>query len=134
MPIRGDGHDHLPRLRSGRVVFQRERWLVDAAELAGTGPGGVTKRENAAEMFAAEGLREKRGLPQCVFAKLPGEPKPIYVDFTSPLLVRQLFRLARTSSGTVVLSEMLPGSDDLWLTNGGRRYTSEVRCAVFSSP
>jgi len=133
MTIRGDGRAHLPRLRSGRVVFQRERWFVDAAELTGTGPGGVTKREGAAEMFAAAGLREKRGLPRCVFAKLPGEPKPIYVDFTSPLLVRQLFRLARTSSGTVVFSEMLPGPDDLWLTSDGRRYTSEVRCAVFSS-
>ncbi|WP_394622254.1 lantibiotic dehydratase [Lentzea sp. JNUCC 0626] len=133
MAIRGDGRDHLPRFRSGRVVFQRERWFVDAAELTGAGPGGATLREGAAEMFAAAALRERRGLPRCVFAKLPGEPKPIYVDFSSPLLVRQLFRLARTSTGTVVFSEMLPGPDDLWLTGGGRRYTSEVRCAVFSS-
>ncbi len=132
MAIRGQGRDHLPRFRSGRVVLQRERWFVDVAELAGIGPGRVNRRGDAAELFAADRLRESHGLPRRVFAKLPSEPKPIYVDFSSPLLVRQLFRMARTSSGTAVFSEMLPGPDELWLTINDRRYTSEVRCAVFS--
>ena len=92
----------------------------------------MNRRGDAAELFAADRLRESHGLPRRVFAKLPSEPKPIYVDFSSPLLVRQLFRMARTSSGTAVFSEMLPGPDELWLTINDRRYTSEVRCAVFS--
>ncbi|MEH1015111.1 lantibiotic dehydratase [Micromonospora sp. CPCC 206060] len=120
--IRGD-HPHLPRLRCGRVVLQRELWRIDCAALAAGG--------DAAGFRAAHQLRRRYGLPRLVFAKPPGEPKPVFVDFESPLLVRQLCRLVRGRTGTTLFTEMLPGPDQLWLTVDGRRYTSEVRCAVF---
>ena len=62
----------------------------------------------------------------------PGEPKPVYVDWESPLLVHQLFRLARGAGGPVEFSEMLPGPGELWLDIDGAPRTSELRCAVFS--
>jgi hypothetical protein len=63
----------------------------------------------------------------------PGELKPIYVDFDSPVLTRILCRqLRRASAGfpgrPVRFTEMLPGPDDCWLADqDGRRYTSELR-------
>lgn len=39
-------------------------------------------------------LSSELGLPRHALVKVPGEPKPIYVDWLAPLLVRQLCRLA----------------------------------------
>ncbi|MFJ2770490.1 lantibiotic dehydratase [Streptomyces sp. NPDC087300] len=127
---------HIPRIRCGRVVLQRETWRVPAARLRGAaafdGPAGPTGGEEAAEFVAACRLRADLGLPRHVFVKVPGEPKPIYVDWQAPLLVRQLCRLAGREDGTLEISEMLPTPDQRWLRVRGQRYTSELRCAVFS--
>jgi hypothetical protein len=121
--LRGGDAEHLPRFRCGRVVLQRELWRVECTELDVPGDG--------AGFRAATRLRQRLQLPRFVFAKHPGEPKPVFVDFESPLLVAQLVRLARRRIGSVLISEMLPGPDQLWLTAQGRSYTSEVRLAVF---
>jgi hypothetical protein len=125
-------HVRVPRIRTGRVVLQRRLWRVPVAEFAGRRPGGAQGTGNAAEFYAACLLRERHGLPRHVFVKFDSEPKPIYVDFTSPLLVRQMFRLAHGAGGLVTFSEMLPAPDQLWLHRAGGRFTTEIRCAVFS--
>ncbi|TCB99655.1 hypothetical protein E0H26_03605 [Micromonospora zingiberis] len=128
------GHlPHVPRIRAGRVVLQRERWHIPTQEFVGTGPGAARQRGDAAEFYAACRLRERYRLPRFVFAKVAHEPKPVFVDLDAPLLVRQLFRLARTGTGVMQLSEMLPGPRQLWLQRDGRRFTSEIRCALFTA-
>ncbi|MGW7817390.1 lantibiotic dehydratase [Streptomyces puniciscabiei] len=128
--------EHIPRIRCDRVVLQRETWRVPAARLRGAaafdGLVGRTGGEEAAEFVAACRLRSELGLPRHVFVKVPGEPKPIYVDWQAPLLVRQLCRLAARKDGRLEISEMLPTPDQRWLSVHGHRYTSELRCAVFS--
>ncbi|GHF56241.1 hypothetical protein [Streptomyces thermodiastaticus] len=54
------------------------------------------------------------------------------MDWQTPLLVRQVCRLAARQDGTLEISEMLPTPGQRWLRVRGRRYTSELRCAVFS--
>lgn len=129
------GHlNHVPRIMHGeRVVIHRETWRVPAGDLCGQTATGRGEAGDAAEFFAAQRLRRRLGLPRYVFAKVPREPKPMFVDFDSPLLVRQLSRMARATRETVTLSEMLPGPDQLWLDIDGKRHTSELRCALFSS-
>jgi hypothetical protein len=78
-------------------------------------------------------LREELSLPRHVYAKLPHETKPVYCDLNSPLLVRQLARMASAGTGTVQLTEMLPAPSDLWLEEDGQHYTTEIRFAVTSS-
>jgi hypothetical protein len=124
---------HVPRIRIGRTVLQRELWRIPVGELRGIGIAGFGRTGDAAEFYAACRLRERHRLPQYLFAKFATEPKPLYVDFESPLLVRQLFRIAQGATGQVQFIEMLPGPDQLWLTHEGKRYTTEIRCAVFSS-
>ncbi|CAG7613341.1 lantibiotic dehydratase [Actinacidiphila bryophytorum] len=125
-------HGHLPRIRCGRVVLHRERWRFAPGALSGWSPGAGSARGAAAEFAAARRLRGDLDLPRHGFAKIPGEPKPVYVDWESPLLVHQLFRLARGAAGPVEFSEMLPGPGELWLDVDGAPRTSELRCAVFS--
>ena len=68
-----------------------------------------------------------------VFVLSPGELKPIYVDFNSPVLTRILCRQLRRAAASFPgrparFTEMLPGPDDCWLADqDGRRYTSELR-------
>ncbi|GGV63094.1 lantibiotic dehydratase [Streptomyces thermoviolaceus subsp. apingens] len=128
--------EHIPRIRCDRVVLQRETWRVPAARLRGAaafdGPAVRADGEEAAEFVAACRLRRELGLPRHVFVKIPGEPKPVYVDWQAPLLVRQVCRLAARQDGTLEISEMLPTPGQRWLRVRGRRYTSELRCAVFS--
>ncbi|WBB99570.1 lantibiotic dehydratase [Solwaraspora sp. WMMA2059] len=127
-----DDREHLPRIRCGRVVLHRARWRLPATALRGWSPGVHPASGDAAEFLAARDLRRRRGMPDTGFVKIPGEPKPIFVDWRSPLLVRQVCRLARRTGRPVDFSEMFPARTDLWLDLDGKRYTSELRCALFS--
>ncbi|GFJ87489.1 hypothetical protein [Phytohabitans rumicis] len=64
----------------------------------------------------------------------PGEPKPLYLDLDSPILVGLFATTVRRPGGAAVratISEMLPAPDQLWLRDAeGRRYTSELRLAA----
>lgn len=122
---------HVPRIRMGRTVLRRESWRVPASQIwRPTGTHGGTG--DAAQFRAVQDLRERLRLPRHVFVKLPDEPKPMYVDLDSALLVRQLCRSARQSTRLAEFSEMVPDPEHLWLRVDGRRYTTELRCAVFS--
>lgn len=118
---------HQPRVLLDDMVVCRESWRVASDVL--------DSRPEASGVLAAQ-LRA-RGVPRHVFARTPAEPKPFYVDLESPLLLRNLGRALRLLAGRpererrVTLSEMLPGPEELWLTDsGGDRYTSEFRAVV----
>jgi hypothetical protein len=113
-----DGHG--TRITVGRTVWRRETWHI----LPTVGPPCSE---------AAASWARNRGLPRRVFALSPGELKPIYVDFNSPVLTRILCRQLRRAAASFPgrparFTEMLPGPDDCWLADqDGRRYTSELR-------
>ncbi len=120
--------DHTPRVSIDRLVVQRESWSVAAssAEFA-------FERDEADRFLEARRFRQERGMPRHVFVKVPVEPKPVYVDFDSPVYVNLLSKLIRRSAEggedvRVSFSEMLPGMKELWLEDGeGNRYVSEFR-------
>jgi hypothetical protein len=61
------------------------------------------------------------------------ELNPIYIDFESPIYVDVLARLCKQTVSadrqhTMSISEMLPGPDELWLSDReGNHYASEIR-------
>jgi len=112
--------EHSARLTIGRTVWRRETWHIRPAQ-------GPAHPEDTASW--ARDL----GLPRRVFVLSPGEIKPIYIDFGSPVLSRILCRQFRRA-GTdfpgrpLRFTEMLPGPEDCWLAGeDGQRYTSELR-------
>ncbi|WP_329571329.1 lantibiotic dehydratase [Kitasatospora sp. NBC_01266] len=125
--LAADGIDHLPRIRSGRAVLMRELWRIPARRWH----GAASAPDPALEYVTAQALRAEYQLPRHVFARVPGQPKPIYVDWDAPLLVRQLFRLARQVTEPVTVTEMLPAPGQEWLREAGEGYVGELRCAVF---
>ncbi|MCX4692887.1 lantibiotic dehydratase [Streptomyces sp. NBC_01408] len=132
--LRSRNRDRMPRISYGRTVLRRASWRVPAAGFRGSRPFPGAGDGDAADFHAVQELRERLGLPRHLFAKVPGEPKPLYVDLDAPLLVRQLCRRARGAAGKTELSEMLPGPDQLWLSLDGQGHTAELRYAVFSQP
>ena len=116
----GPADGHGPRITIGRTVWRRETWDIPAAQ----GP--------PCPEAAADWARD-RGMPRQVFALSPGETKPVYVDFDSPVLTRilcrQLRRAAADAPGQPArFTEMLPAPHDCWLAGeDGQRYTSELR-------
>jgi hypothetical protein len=108
-----------PRITVGRTVLRRATWTV---------PLGDLPLEPEAIARWAYGL----GLPRRSFCLPTGEAKPVYVDFESPLLTRNLHRMlmqaaSADADGEARFSEMLPEPDQCWLEQNGYRYTCELR-------
>jgi hypothetical protein len=124
-PLRVSLGAHTPRLTLGGVVVQREQWRLGAEEREALLAG----RDDRARLRAAVGVWEARGMPDCVFAKFKDERKPVLVDVRSPPLLRVFLNLLEQKE-EVILSEMRPAPDQLWLRGPGGRHTVELRCTL----
>jgi hypothetical protein len=114
--------DHCPRVTIDGLVASRERWRWPASELAFAQAKTPLDRFVGARRWARE-----RGLPRWLFFKVPEEPKPCFLDLTSPIYVELFSKIVRKAS-TVTLTEMLPGLEQAWIADAeGRRYTGELR-------
>lgn len=117
---------HTPRVTVDQLVIARERWQLEPAELrALTEPAPEPERVKQVNAWA-----RRLGMPRHVFVTVPHEPKPIYVDFSSPIFIDNFVRLIAKATALGV-SEMLPGHGELWLPDAdGNRYTCELRVAA----
>ncbi|PWV70431.1 lantibiotic dehydratase [Nocardia neocaledoniensis] len=122
---------HVPRVMHGRVVLHRETWRFPLESFEPSPTAAATAGREAALYLATQNTRRQHRLPRHMFAKINTEMKPVYVDWDSPLLVRQFLRLLHGNDGEVELSEMLPAPGQRWLTYRGHSYTSELRAAIF---
>ncbi|QSQ25138.1 lantibiotic dehydratase [Pyxidicoccus parkwayensis] len=124
-PLRVSMGAHTPRLTLGGVVVQREQWRLGAEEREAL----LACRDDRARLRAAVGIWGARGMPDCVFAKFKDERKPVLVDVRSPPLLRVFLNLLEQKE-EVILSEMRPAPDQLWLKGPGGRHTVELRCTL----
>lgn len=117
---------HTPRLRLPGVVLQRERWRLPRAELF---PGSHTG--DSPELLRDYRAAARRfGIPRYVFARVAGDRKPILVDAGNWFLLQLLYHHV-PPGGEVVLTEMLPGPDQLWLRGAAGRFCAELRMVAY---
>jgi hypothetical protein len=115
---------HVPRLTIDDLVVARESWHFQPEQLE------FCRVEPGACFPAARAFARTHGLPRFVFARIPEEPKPWFVDFASPVYVEILAKLCRKAT-SLSISEMLPSIEECWLPDAdGRLYTSEIRIAA----
>jgi hypothetical protein len=123
---------HTPRVVVDGLVLTRQTWRTTAGETGLATASGERER-----YLAARRWRRELGLPERIFVLSSTETKPMYIDLTSPLYVRQLctmMRGAREKAGDnagLTVTEMLPGEPEAWLTDAqGQRYVSELRLHI----
>jgi hypothetical protein len=120
---------HLPRVVLGDLTIARESWRMTPADMPFLDDADRIRR-----FLAVTAWRQAHGLPRFVFYKPSHEPKPVYLDFDSPLYVDVFVRLLKQAgrpAESVRLVEMLPRADQSWLVDAsGRRYASELRLVV----
>ena len=122
---------HTPRITVDRLVIARESWRMPCGE-----PDFARKKDRTEQFVAARRWARTHGMPQWVFAHLPRERKPVYVDLHSPPsvdLLAKFLRAAAAGDGEPHLRvcEMLPTPRQAWLTDAeSRRYLSELRIAA----
>jgi hypothetical protein len=108
-----------PRRLVGGVVVRRASWVA-------TPPALPRDRFRAGVRTAFRDWLRHLGAPDRLFVGVEGEVKPVFVDASSDLSLDVL--LSMLNGGPIRMSEMLPGPDDLWLSDScGARYTSEIR-------
>ncbi|HZB50494.1 MAG TPA: hypothetical protein VE547_15490, partial [Mycobacteriales bacterium] len=125
-PVAGPGHS--PRVEVDGVVFQRERWTLEAAALP-EWRRPLDDPDNVVDLWR---WKSRLGLPDQVFCRPAGAGgvKPFLVDFLSPLSCLAFVR-ETTPARPVVLTEMVPGPGELWLRDGTDRFTCELRFNVW---
>jgi hypothetical protein len=123
---------HAPRVVVDDLVIMRETWRTTVGATGLADPKGEYDR-----FIAARRWRRALGLPERIFIQVWTETKPVYVDLSSPLFVRQLCNLirgARERFGADVelsITEMLPDTRDAWVSDvDGQRYASELRLHI----
>jgi hypothetical protein len=129
---------HMPRLRCGKVIVQRQSWTVGVDELP---PGDYTGVSRDL-VLAAEQLRTAKGWPRHIYIR-PTEQalrrsgaegrdkdtKPVYIDLESYLSL-EIFHRWLNKAGELEVTEMLPDPDHLcWQEADGRR-TFELRTLI----
>lgn len=119
---------HQPRVTIDKLVVSRENWRLPTADLA-----FAFAADEQARFLRAQEWRQRTGIPRFVFVKSPVELKPFYVDLASLPSVEHFAHAIRAldreePGATLSVGEMLPGPDELWLTDAeGARYTAEFR-------
>ncbi|MEV6714698.1 lantibiotic dehydratase [Lentzea sp. NPDC051208] len=119
---------HTPRVTVDRMVIARETWRLPAA-----GASFADAKDEAKRFVLGRAWRDEHAMPRFVFAVLPTEPRPFYVDFDSPvyvnILAKALRRLVKKDpEGVITLTEMLPTPEQTWLTDdAGESYAAELR-------
>ena len=133
------GHaPHMPRLRCGKVIVQRQSWTVTIEEL----PPGDYTGISPNLVLAIEQLRAAKDWPRHIFIR-PTEQalrrsgaegrdkdtKPVFIDLESYLSL-EIFHRWLVKAGELEVTEMLPDPDHLcWHEADGRR-TFELRTLI----
>ena len=129
---------HMPRLRCGKVIVQRQSWTVTREELLPGDYTGVSRNL----VTAIERLRCAKGWPRYIYIR-PSEQalrrsgaegrdkdtKPVFIDLESYLFL-EVFHGWLTKAGELEVTEMLPDPNHLlWQEKDGRR-TFELRTLI----
>ncbi len=131
-----------PRLVYKDLVLVRRLWKMDPATLPVRGAG-----QSDAEWFLDwNRWARKHGLPRRVFVsqdagppppRKPGAPagppptaKPQYVDFDSFFSLVLLDNVIKSASRRVVMTEMLPDAEQLWVKDGESSWVTELTLEI----
>jgi hypothetical protein len=129
-----DGVAKYPRVRFRNLVLERAMWKMRPQLL----PQRGLQQSDGEHFLEFARWRRRNGISSPVFvtpddrmARDGRGPfdrdayKPVYVDFDDIFSLSLLDRTARAAGDRLVMKEMLPHRDQLWLRQGGHSYVTE---------
>lgn len=118
-----------PRLAVDSIVVQRREWRRPAGYLRTL----LVDRSEAELFCGALALQQELGASTTVFVSIPGEPKPLLLEFANLFLIEAIAKAISTLADEtlVKLSEMLPAGDELLARGPDGVRTSELRMGFY---
>jgi hypothetical protein len=128
-----DGVVQFPRVLYGDLVLSRRQWWVPKVLL----PLRKTTDSNLDYFRRVDDWRRGLGLPQRVFVRrhqldkvlerdISNLKKPLFVDFSAPIMTRMIGRALNTSFDYLSAEEMLPDHRHDFVSDGANPYASEI--------
>jgi thiopeptide-type bacteriocin biosynthesis protein len=124
---------YLPRLRRGRFVLSRQRWILTGPELAplvqaSKGKGAARTPDQiralrARQVAAVAAIRAARGLPRWIV--VADGDNELAVDLDNTLMVESFVDLVKGRAG-VTLHEQLPDAGELCVTGPEGAFVHEI--------
>lgn len=121
-----DNITHIPRFQVGKVVFEREKWVVKLEELQ-----GILGQFKDNELFLELNMwRRKNNIPEEVFFTLESNSmldnyKPMWFHFLSIPCINLLKRSITSKSNYIIFTEALPSVNSQWYKNNEEKYVTE---------
>lgn len=109
----------LPRVRCGRIVLARARWLAKRRELVDLS----NLHDEGSRFDAVNRWRETKRMPRFVY--LTEGDNELLVDFEDRLAVDVFLEEALKKSATVI-TEMFPTPDNLWVSGPEGKFAHEL--------
>lgn len=125
-PVAFGSGRRAPRVVLGNAVVARARWVLDRDELF---LPDETIPEPLPLLRHARKAATINGIPRRCFLTVPGERKPVLFDLRAPALLDLGWQLSARAT-EVVLTELLPGPEGLWLHGRNGRHCAELRTTV----
>lgn len=118
---------HTPRIVIDKVVYQRERWEFKSEVIS------EQFSKNEVETFLnIFRFKEEQGLPDTVYVRGLSERKPYVLNFRNFFCVEMLYSIVKNNE-RLLIEEMLPTPEQLWLNSEKGRYSCEFRMNVFKT-
>ena len=123
----------IPRVRYRDIVLSRRQWWFRRQDLVQRLPGEA----GLAYFRRIDAWRRAQGLPQRVFVRrhqldkvlerdISNQKKPLFLDFSAPIMSRMIGRVFNTPFDYLSAEEMLPDHAHDFVTDGRHRYASEI--------
>ncbi len=122
--------NYHPRVEVGKIILLRRTWRVSYRDWHYT-PTDDERGWSLGLFLHATRLRQALDLPERVFAKIVGETKPIFVDFSNYFLIHAFYKLWQKHQGVAIISEACPDIPDAWMEDDGGHYSCEFRVGFY---
>lgn len=119
--------EHTPRIVIDGTVYQRERWEIKSEVVA-----ELLSKNDADAFLNVFRFKEEQALPNMVYIRGLSERKPYVMDFRNFFCVEMLRSIVKKNEH-LLIEEMLPRPDQLWLNSDAGRYSCEFRMNVFKT-
>ncbi|MDO7907924.1 lantibiotic dehydratase [Paenibacillus sp. JX-17] len=129
-----EGITRIPRVQEGRIVFEREKWIVPIEELQAI----ELEYQKSERFIELNKWRHSNDIPEEVYITLQSDQfmessKPFWFHFRSIMSVDQLFKSLSNKYKQIIFTEALPSLQQQWFSPDRETYATEFMSLTYLS-